>query len=178
MNSRFLTTAALAAAALVSAPARAIDGMSLELGRGDDVTMSRVGVQWQLARPLLQFADWQVASYIDLAAGYWDADKFPGAKHDALFDLGLTPVMRLQGNGRVGPYAELGLGAHVLSHSSIGLTRMSTAFQFGNHVGLGYRFGPKTSYDLSYRFQHLSNAGIKRPNAGINFHQVRLQYWF
>ena len=53
---------------------------------------------------------------------------------------------------------------------------MSTAFQFGNHIGVGYRFGAKGSYDLGYRFQHLSNASIKRPNAGINFNQVRLQY--
>jgi hypothetical protein len=55
---------------------------------------------------------------------------------------------------------------------------MSTAFQFGNHVGLGYRFGATNAFDLSYRFQHLSNASIKSPNAGINFHQVRAQYNF
>jgi hypothetical protein len=178
MNSRLLLTAALVVAAIASAPARALDGMSFEVGRGDDVTMGRVGLQWELARPVFRFGTWHVATYVDLAAGYWNADSMPGMKHDELFDIGITPVMRLQRNERFGPYAELGLGAHVLTHTSIGLTRMSTAFQFGNHVGLGYRFGPKTSYDLSYRFQHLSNAGIKHPNAGINFHQVRLQYWF
>ena len=165
-------------AAFASAPARAIDGMSLELGRGDEVTMGRVGIQWEFKRPLLQFGTWQIGSHIDLVGGYWNADQVAGAQHDELFDVGLTPVLRLQPNERVGPYAELGLGAHVLSHTSIGLTRMSTAFQFGSHIGLGYRFGAKSSYDLAYRFQHLSNAGIKHPNAGINFHQIRLQYWF
>jgi hypothetical protein len=31
---------------------------------------------------------------------------------------------------------------------------------------------------LSYRYQHLSNAGIKQPNQGINFHLLRFQYHF
>jgi hypothetical protein len=51
-------------------------------------------------------------------------------------------------------------------------------FQFGNNVGAGYRFGAKGAFDLGVRYQHLSNASIKRPNNGINFTQVRLQYWF
>jgi len=33
------------------------------------------------------------------------------------------------------------------------------------------------AYDLSYRFQRISNGNIKHPNDGINFHQIRLQYW-
>jgi lipid A 3-O-deacylase len=46
------------------------------------------------------------------------------------------------------------------------------------HIGLGCRFGGKRSYEVGYRFQHMSNAGIKRPNAGMNFHQLRVQYHF
>ncbi|HYC45954.1 MAG TPA: acyloxyacyl hydrolase [Burkholderiales bacterium] len=178
MKPRALAAATIVVAAFTCAPAHALDGLSLELGRGDDVNMGRIGVQWELKKPLLQFQNWQLGTYFDLAVGYWhQSDVNPGRNEDIL-DLGFTPVLRLQGNGRVGPYAEVGLGAHLLSHTTIGETRMSTAFQFGNHVGLGYRFGARSHYDLSYRFQHLSNASIKRPNGGINFHQVRLQYWF
>ena len=43
---------------------------------------------------------------------------------------------------------------------------------------LGYRFGAKGAFDLSYRYQHLSNGGIKHPNNGVNFNQIRLQYHF
>jgi hypothetical protein len=84
----------------------------------------------------------------------------------------------MQPNGLVGPFIEAAVGFHLLSHTSIGDRRMSTAFQFGNHIGVGYRFGAKAHYELGYRFQHLSNASIKRPNPGINFHQIRLQYHF
>jgi hypothetical protein len=65
-----------------------------------------------------------------------------------------------------------------MSETTIGDKRMSTKVQFGDHLGAGYRFGVKGAWDLSYRFQHLSNAGIKKPNDGINFNQIRLQYHF
>ena len=181
MSARRIAAAAITLAALscvTSAPAHAIDGMSLELGTGDRVHMGRVGVQWELAKPLLQFSSWQIGSHFDLALGYWNAKDPLSIQHDDLFDLAFTSILRLQGNGRVGPYIEVGLGAHLLTHTSIADTRMSTAFQFGNHIGVGYRFAQKGAFDVAYRFQHLSNASIKRPNAGINFHQVRVQYWF
>ena len=102
---------------------------------------------------------------------------FPG-RNKSLIEIGLTPVFRFQRNGLEGPYAELGLGAHLQSETTIGDKSMSTAFQFGSHLGVGYRFGVKRAFDLSYRYQHLSNAGIHKPNDGINFNQVRLQYHF
>ncbi len=44
-------------------------------------------------------------------------------------------------------------------------------------MGVGYRFDRK-GFEIGYRFQHISNAGIKEPNDGINFHQLRLQYHY
>ena len=165
--------------ACASAPAHAIDGMSLELGNGDGVNMGRIGVQWNGSKPLLRFgSNWHLGSYWDVALGYWHFSDANSAQHGSLVELGVTPVLRVQPNALTGPYVEAGLGVHLLSHTSIGDTRMSTAFQFGNHIGVGYRFGAKGAYDLGYRFQHLSNASIKRPNAGINFNQIRLQHSF
>ena len=93
-------------------------------------------------------------------------------------EIGVTPVFRLQRNEKTGAYVEAGIGAHFLSRTSIGDKRFSTSFQFGDHFGVGYRFGAKGAYDVSYRFQHLSNGAIKHPNNGINFNQLRLQYHF
>jgi len=45
-------------------------------------------------------------------------------------------------------------------------------------VGIGAQFGAKQQYQAGYRFQHLSNASIKKPNPGINFNQIYLQYNF
>ena len=175
------TKAALAAAALACALAAAhsyaIDGLSIESGRGDGTDMARIGVQWDWNQRWFQGRNWHLGGYWDLAAGYWRGSSPPGF-HEELFDIGLTPVFRLQQNDLDGPYLEAGIGFHLLSDTSLGDKRFSTSFQFGEHIGAGVRFGPKGRYDFGYRFQHLSNADIKRPNSGINFHQVRFQYRF
>ena len=182
---RRYTRVLLALTAFSSAPAYALDGMSLEIGNGDHVDMARVGVQWEWKKRWFQGSNWHLGGYWDIAAGYWHHRNAGPDEHEDLFDIGVTPVFRVQRNNLTGPYLEAGIGMHLLSHSSIGDRRMSTAFKFGDHLGVGFRFGAKGgwfgakgSYDLGYRFQHLSNGSIKRPNPGINFHQIRLQYNF
>ena len=49
----------------------------------------------------------------------------------------------------------------------------STRFQFGDHLGVGVRRG---QYDIGLRLQHLSNAGLRNPNPGVNFLQLHLAY--
>src|SRR5437762_2379563 len=58
------------------------------------------------------------------------------------------------------------------------LRAFSTNFQYGDHIGVGARFGERYRYDLSLRLQHLSNGGLAHPNPGINFLQMRLAYHF
>jgi len=163
--------------ALASAPAKAVDGMALELGQGDGTDMGRVAIQWDWEKRLYQGNGWNVGGYWDLGLGYWHNNGTPN-RNNEITEIGLTPVLRLQRDNLEGFYGELGVGGHLQSHTTIGDKTMSTAFQFGSHIGIGYRFGAKRAYDLSYRFQHLSNASIKKPNDGINFNQVRLQYHF
>jgi len=81
--------------------------------------------------------------------------------------------------GAFAPYLEAAVGVHLLSESSVSAERrFGTSFQFGSHLGAGVRFGPRRAFDLSYRYQHLSNLGIKHPNQGIDFHLLRFQYHF
>jgi len=161
-----------------SVPAFAVDGIAVEAGHGDSSDMGRIAVQWDWKSRWFQGKDWHLGGYWDLGIGYWKRrDPLPG-QNDEIAEIGLTPVLRLQQNGLKGPYVEAGIGFHVLSQSTIGSKRFSTLFQFGDHLAAGYRFGDKGAFDLGYRFQHLSNADIKKPNNGINFHQIRLQYHF
>jgi len=155
----------------------AVDAAAVEVGNGDGADMGRVGIQWDWNRRWFQGQSWHLGGYWDLGLGYWRRDVLPGQNGD-ITEIGLTPVFRVQPNDLTGPYGELAIGFHLLSHTSLGDKRFSTAFQFGDHVGAGYRFGAKGAFDLSYRYQHLSNGSIKRPNNGINFNQIRLQYHF
>ncbi|MEQ1772196.1 MAG: acyloxyacyl hydrolase [Burkholderiales bacterium] len=162
---------------LTGGSAAAVDGVSFELGQGDSANMGRVGLQWNMNKQWLKGDQWHVGGFWDLALGHWTRDALPGQK-DNLTEIGLTPSLRLQQNSGKGLYAEGGIGFHLMSRTSLGTKRFGTPFQFGNHLGVGYRFGPKGALDLGLRYQHLSNASIKQPNNGINFTQVRVQYWF
>jgi opacity protein-like surface antigen len=155
----------------------AVDGVSVEGGSGDGTDMARVGVQWNWKSRWFQGSNWHLGGYWDLALGHWHRSAPTGFNED-ITEIGLTPVFRLQPNDLKGPYLEAGIGAHVLSRTSLADKRFSTMFQFGDHLGAGYRFGAKGAFELGYRYQHLSNGSIKRPNNGINFHQIRLQYHF
>ena len=179
MVTRKTLAAALFAAGtgLAGATAAAVDGVAAEAGQGDGTDMGRLAVQWDWTQRWLQGSNWHLGGYWDLGLGYWRRDAAP-RQNGSIADLGLTPVFRLQRNDLQGPYVEAAIGFHYLSRTQIGDKRLSTRFQFGDHLGVGYRFGARQAWDVGYRYQHLSNAGIKRPNNGINFHQVRLQYHF
>ena len=88
----------------------------------------------------------------------------------------MTPVFRFQQTdlkGTISPYLEAAAGrapavrnigrapnAASAPRSSSATTSVSAC-----------RFGDKAAFDLAYRYQHLSNAGIKKPNHGINFNR-------
>ena len=151
---------------VVSAPALAADSVSAELGIGSHkVTLWRVGAQWDQHPSWLEGTRWR--TYWDLSAGSWHGDL--GTVHD----VGLTPVFRYARAER-GLFYEGAIGFHVLSDSHISTDLgLSTRFQFGDHLGAGYRNG---HYDWSVRLQHLSNGGMRNPNPGINFLELRIQY--
>lgn len=160
-----------------------IDSMSIEGGyspnHNGDVGMARVGVQWDWGVKWFETGSWYLGGYWDASVGYWHSSD-AGGSHD-IGDFGLTPVFRFQSSTTDGfsPYVEAAVGAHFLTDKTITQRRhFSTSFQFGDHVGAGLRFGDHAQYDLGYRLQHLSNAGIDSPNPGINFHQLRFSYHF
>lgn len=160
-------------------PVHAVDGIAVSGGDGldDSAVPVRVHFIWELDYPLFTDGQWYVQPYLEASAGYWDV-----SGGDNVSELSLTPVLRLQGKS-MGPglnwFAELGIaGGHVLSETRIAGKDISSAFQFGSHIGGGVRFGDKQQWELMYRLQHLSNAGIETPNPGVDFHIIRLGYWF
>jgi hypothetical protein len=165
-------------AALSSAPALALDGFAVEAGRGEGIDMGRLSLQKDWNVQWLKMSDWHLGGFWELSVGQWHNGSVAPGQNEDITEIALTPVFRIQPNGLTGPYVEAAVGFHGLSHTQIGDKRLSTAFQFGDHLGFGYRFGARSAFDLGYRYQHLSNGSIKRPNPGINFHQVRLQYHF
>lgn len=161
---------------------RWIDSVSLITGTDDDSLNSDllgIGVQNQWERKWFTDGAWYVGGYWDMELSRIEVDS---ADNDDLLALGITPVLRVQrdaslSNG-VTPFAEAGIGAHLLTDTRLGDRNFATAFQFASTVGLGLGFGTRGQYELSYRFRYLSNADIKTPNDDLNLHMVRLGYAF
>ncbi len=156
------------------------DGVAVEGGYGYHVDMARFTLTRDWQAPILTGERWAISPYWDLALGHWNPHNPAGGNH-AVTDVGVTPVFRVTERERsaIAPYAELAVGLHYISDHRIYTGRdMSTHFQFGDHAGVGVSFGEKQAFDLGLRLQHLSNAGLKNPNPGINFYQVRAAYHF
>ncbi len=56
--------------------------------------------------------------------------------------------------------------------------RFSTQFNFRDQVGFGYEWGAAGEHDISMRLEHYSNAGIRRPNPGVNLWSLRYAHHF
>ncbi|GIZ52866.1 acyloxyacyl hydrolase [Noviherbaspirillum aridicola] len=172
----------LAVASIFSAvaiPARAVDSVSLEAGHGDSTRLVRAGVQWNWDQQWWKSNGTHIGGYWDLTLAQWRGSRYRdiGGRSQELAVLGITPVFRFQSDSRKGFYIEAGIGANLLSerYDNDG-KRFSTRFQFGDHVGLGYVFA--NNLDLGLKIQHFSNAGIKKPNPGVDFAIIQLRYGF
>ena len=149
-----------------------VDGVSVEVGRGNDRTNAiRVATQWNWRKQHALDERWRLHGYWEASAGAWESDD------DSSADFALTPVFRFERHGRQRvPYLEAAIGFHILSRHISRERQFSTNFQFGDHIAAGLRFGPRARYDVGVRLQHLSNGGIRHPNPGINFVLLRFQY--
>ena len=70
-------------------------------------------------------------------------------------------------NDKLYPYVEAGVG---MIHLTQQMIEQSTQFNFTQHVGGGISYFLRDNIALSagYRYRHLSNASIKKPNNGID----------
>ncbi len=176
----YITTVLTLGAGINSA--QAWSGIALDLGTaaGDaDVERFGVALTWDWGAQWLTNGDWYLGGYWELGASYWDGNE-GRTGNDALGDFHVTPVFRYQRKPSLvfSPFLEFGVGAHVHTDDTIGNKRFDVPFAFGSHLGGGVRFGSRAQYELIYRFQHLSNAGIGDDNPGINFHVLNLGYRF
>ncbi|MEC5408337.1 acyloxyacyl hydrolase [Paraburkholderia sp. MPAMCS5] len=137
-----------------------------------------LGLVWDPNLTWWQIGDWHFALIGEAHVGWWHTTE--GNVHENIGEIGVTPIIRfINGAGSIRPFAEVGAGVRLLSSPRISSTlTLSTAIQFAELAGVGVQFGGHQQYLAGYRFQHVSNGGIKEPNPGINFHQLYLQYNF
>lgn len=149
--------------------------VALEIGYGagiENTKLARLNFQWDLFPRIYQHRSIELTGIGQLGGGIWRGDR-------DIADIALTPIFRLQGSNAgadIRPYFEAAIGFHYISEIQMRRRVLSTNFQFGDHLAIGLVIGKNRALDIAYLFQHLSNASIKRPNAGINFHVLRIGY--
>lgn len=154
-------------------------GAFVQAGVSEDAQQLSVGLQLPWA------THWRVGQG-DLS-GYWDFSlsrwKYPAEsdrRRGLLSQIGATPTLRWSPGGAFGrTFLELGVGATLMSdlYRTNG-KRFSTRFNFGSHIGVGWPLDDRGAQELIVRVEHFSNAGIRHPNPGEDFLQVRYAHRF
>jgi lipid A 3-O-deacylase len=153
------------------------DAAFVQVGAADTTYGATLGVNWNWGR---EFAVGNARF-----TGYWEASlsqwSYPAAdvrRTAGLLQLGLIPVFRWRPEQGASPwFVEAGIGATLTTVAyQTDRKRFSTRFNFGDHLAVGRSFGLTRAHELSLRLEHFSNAGIKQPNPGESFVQLRYLY--
>jgi hypothetical protein len=124
--------------------------------------------------PLSARGDWWMPTQLQLGASLWRVPDLGGVTQR--FDLNATPIWRAE---RPWGYVEAGIGAYLLSKTiNNDVNHLPSSFEFGSHLGAGVHFGEGGRGRAGIALQHLSNAGIKQPNGGINLVLATLSFEF
>jgi lipid A 3-O-deacylase len=106
------------------------------------------------------------AGHLELIGELWGGSQRNGRRH-TLF--GITPLLRYNfaARGRFVPFGDAGVG---VAYSTIAGRDLSNGFQFNLQAGVGthYFLREDLALTVQYRWFHLSNAGLSRPNTGLN----------
>ncbi|MGJ7603575.1 acyloxyacyl hydrolase [Variovorax sp. LT1R20] len=150
------------------------DAAFVQTGSAHGTRTLTVGLSWDLPYRW-QLGPGELSSHLEASYAYWQIQSSDRAGLSHLSQLALVPVLRYRPEGGASPwFFDTGLG--VTATSSIYRTRQksfSTSFNFGTHLAVGRSFGAQRQHEIALRLEHFSNAGIKHPNPGENFVQIR-----
>lgn len=120
----------------------------------------------------------QVTGHWDLFASRWSSQQDIGRLQTTV--IGVVPALRWRGDqGRAAWFIQAGSGLTMGNnyYSTLHKT-FSTRYNFATHLAAGMNFGARRQHEWMLRMEHVSNAGIKKPNPGENFLQLRYAHRF
>lgn len=114
----------------------------------------------------------RLSGYYEASMHYWEKG------NNQIYGVAFSPVFVYtigEKSDTFRPYVEAGIGAAYISKTKLNSRNMTTHFQFEDRVGLGVKTG---HYDFNARYMHYSNAGIEKPNGGIDIFIFTVAYRF
>jgi lipid A 3-O-deacylase len=154
-------------------------GMFVQLGTAGSTHGFTSGLTWDWSRQW-DLVGGKLGGYWELSLSRWSYPTMDGRSEAWLGQVGIVPTFRYRAAEGTSPwFVELGIGASLTTAVyETQRKRFSTSFNFADRIGVGRNFGASGQHELSLRVEHFSNAGIKRPNPGENFAQLRYSYRF
>jgi len=152
--------------------------MFVQVGRTDETDALSAGLSWDWNERWM-LGPGLLTAYVETWISNWRYDVGGGNRRN-LTQVGLTPALRWRLDDGASPWffdAGVGLTFSSVIYQTEGKA-FSTRFNFGTHLGVGRNFGARREHELMLRVEHFSNAGIKEPNPGANFVQLRYAYRF
>ncbi len=125
------------------------------------------------------FAGGSVTGYWDLYLSRVETPTAAGGRQ-RFEQLGLTPTFRYRPDaGASRFFIDGGIGiSYFDADYYVRRQEFSTRFNFASHIGVGVSLGQQREHEIVLRAQHISNAGIDKPNPGDNLIQLRYAYRF
>lgn len=131
-----------------------------------------VGALWPW-RAAWEWGSGTWSGYWEAAIGRWSTDGVEGRDRAWVTQFGVTPVWRYRREGSPW-FFEAGVGVTFVAPIYRNpRKRFSTTFNFNEQLAVGRHFGTQGEHAVSLRLQHVSNAGIRHPNPGEDFIQLR-----
>ena len=149
----------------------------LQAGNAGHTRQLTAGLRWDWARQW-RLGPGRLSGSNEGSLSAWSYQDGDGRRTAWLGQLGVIPVFRYRPSDGGSPWFVEG-GVGVTLTTTVYQTqhkRFSTRFNFGDHIAAGRNFGPARAHELALRIEHYSNAGIRRPNPGENFIQLRYAY--
>ncbi|UUX94617.1 acyloxyacyl hydrolase [Aquabacterium sp. J223] len=139
------------------------DAHSLTAGFGRDVAR-----RWSLGSG-------EVSARWEVSVGRWWIDERAADGPSSVDRIGVTPLVRWQPDqGRSPWFVEGGIGLNYIGPNyRTDTDRFATRWNFGDHLAVGRRIGSSGRHELSLRLSHFSNGGVREPNPGADFVQLR-----
>lgn len=148
---------------------------SIDIGADRTTEQARISLGADWKEPVYDAESWQVIGRLEGSLHKWWST-LDNPKNSEGYIFGITPVFHYQPKHmKFTPFIEMGGGPHLLSNIIIENEYKSTQFQFGSIFGLGIKH---KQLEVSYRYLHISNAGIEMPNPGTDFHSLHVAYSF
>jgi hypothetical protein len=147
-------------------------GLFLQVGTGSNANAQVAGLLWAWPAPVLRFAGGSLKAFTEVSIGRWSA-RNDGRGRAISTQIGIAPVLRYHFERAPSWFVEASIGVNVITPLyRSGNRQFSTVFNFGDQIGVGFR-SPESGREWSLRYQHFSNGGIREPNPGQNFIQLR-----